>query len=51
MKDDKRERIDTADQAKQEYMIRVKLFILKSIHYLIIVALFYVTFIHFRYIL
>ena len=49
MKDDKRERIDTADQAKQEYMIRVKLFILKSIHYLIIVALFYVTFIHFRY--
>ena len=45
----KRVKIDANEQAEREYLIRVKLFFIKTIHFLVIVALFYWTFLYFRY--
>ena len=45
----KREQSKAVEQARKEYAIRVKLFIIKGIHLLLIILLFYWTFLLFRY--
>lgn len=50
MKDEKKiDEIDMYEQDKKEYLIRIKLFFVKAIHFFVIIMLFYWTFLYFRY--